>query len=131
MAEGFSFRIADAAAAHDARRLFVERLKAEAGRGSDYTGAELIFGELLGNVKRHAPGPVEVVLRWNGDAAILELIDEGPGFDALRSTLPDHMSETSRGLFLVRSFGGADLHTYRDERGRNVTHVVLPVQRAN
>ncbi len=130
MADGFSFRIADAAAAHDARRLFIDRLRAEAGSSSDCTGAELIFGELLGNVKRHAPGPVDVVLRWNGDAAVLEMIDEGPGFDAARSTLPDQMSETSRGLFLVRSFGGADLRTYRDGQGRNVTHVVLPIQRA-
>lgn len=126
---GFSFRIGDAADAHNARRIFVTYLASQASAGSDCSAAELIFGELLGNVTRHAPGAVDVRLRWNGPLAVLEITDDGPGYDTADVHLPDMDAESARGLFIVRGFGGDDLRTYRNADGRNVTHVVLPVRR--
>ena len=130
-AGGFGFRIADAAHAHNARRIFSTYLRSHAAPNSEFDAAELIFGELLGNVARHAAGSVEVLLRWNGPAAVLEVIDDGPGYDAASSAkLPeDAFSESSRGLFLISAFG-SDFRTYRAPDGRHVTHVVLPVRKA-
>ena len=129
-ARGFGFRINDAALAHNARRIFATYLRGHAGAGAECDAAELIFGEILGNVARHAPGSVEVSLRWNGLIAILEIYDDGPGYDVGVAELPeDAFSESSRGLFLVAAFGGRELRTYRMPDGRNVTHVILPVRK--
>jgi anti-sigma regulatory factor (Ser/Thr protein kinase) len=124
---GFSFRITDAALAHNARRIFGAYLAVQAEPGSDLYAAELIFGELLGNVARHAPGPVDVRLRWNGQRGILEVTDNGPGYAVENPQLPDGLSESRRGLFLIASFG-AELHV-RSEGVRTTTSVVLPVNR--
>src|ERR1700676_4863256 len=111
-AGGFGFRIADASHAHNARRIFSSYLRGLAAPTSEFDAAELIFGELLGNVARHAAGPVEVLLRWNGPTAVLEVIDSGPGYEVGEVDLPDAFSESSRGLFLIATFG-TDLRTYR------------------
>ena len=129
-ARGFAFRIDDAALAHNARRIFATYLRGQAGTGPECDAAELIFGELLGNVARHAPGTVEVMLRWNGPAAVLEIYDDGSGYEIGVAALPDdEFSESSRGLFLVTAFGGDGLRTYRAPDGRNVTQVTLPVRK--
>jgi anti-sigma regulatory factor (Ser/Thr protein kinase) len=125
---GFSFRITNAALAHNARRIFGTYLAAQAEPSSDLYASELIFGELLGNVARHAPGPVDVRLRWNGPRAILEVTDNGPGYAVDNPQLPsDDLAESRRGLFLVASFG-AEL-SVRTEGQVTTTSVVLPVTR--
>ncbi len=100
---------------------------AQVDAGSDVDGAELIFGELLGNVARHAPGAIDVRLRWNGPVAILEVGDSGPGYAIDDVHLPGDFSESRRGLFLVASFG-RDLRV-RHHNGRTTTTVTLPVTR--
>ncbi|HEV3087907.1 MAG TPA: ATP-binding protein [Candidatus Elarobacter sp.] len=124
---GFVFRIADAALANNARTIFQRYLAAQVDPASDLYGAELIFGELLGNVARHAPGAIDVRLRWNGPAAILEVADNGPGYSVEDVHLPGDLAESQRGLFLVVSFG-SDL-AVRCEDGRTTTTVTLPVRR--
>jgi signal transduction histidine kinase len=124
---GFTFRIADASLANNARAIFQRYLTAQVEPSSDVDGAELIFGELLGNVARHAPGAIDVRLRWNGPVAILEVADEGPGYSVDHVQLPGDFAESCRGLFLVTAFG-RDL-AVRSEAGRTTTTVTLPVQR--
>jgi signal transduction histidine kinase len=124
---GFSFRIADASLANNARAIFQRYLAAQAAAESDIDGAELIFGELLGNVARHAPGAIDVRLRWNGTLAILEVADHGPGYSVDDVRLPGGFAESRRGLFLVSSFG-RDLRVCH-ENGRTTTTVTLPVTR--
>jgi hypothetical protein len=124
---GFIFRIADASLANNARRIFQRYLAAQVEAGSDLYGAELIFGELLGNVARHAPGAIDVRLRWNGPVGILEVADDGPGYSVADVHLPGDFAESCRGLFLVTSFG-RDL-AVRCEQGRTFTTVTLPVKR--
>ena len=124
---GFSFRIADASLANNARTIFQRYLVTQVGPGSDVDGAELIFGELLGNVARHAPGAIEVRLRWNGMVAILEVGDSGPGYTVDDVHLPGDFAESRRGLFLVAAFG-SDLRV-RHDSGRTTTTVTLPVTR--
>jgi anti-sigma regulatory factor (Ser/Thr protein kinase) len=124
---GFTFRIADASLANNARRIFQRYLAAQVSSESDLYGAELIFGELLGNVARHAPGAIDVRLRWNGPVAILEVADHGGGYTVDDVHLPGDFSESARGLFLVSSFG-RDL-AVRHHGGRTTTTVTLPVTR--
>jgi anti-sigma regulatory factor (Ser/Thr protein kinase) len=124
---GFTFRIADASLANNARAIFQRYLAAQVDADSDVDGAELIFGELLGNVARHAPGAIDVRLRWNGLVAILEVGDSGPGYAINDVHLPGDFAESRRGLFLVAAFG-RDLRV-RHHEGRTTTTVTLPVTR--
>jgi signal transduction histidine kinase len=124
---GFVFRIADASLANNARTIFQRYLAAQVEPASDLYGAELIFGELLGNVARHAPGAIDVRLRWNGPTAILEVADNGPGYSVENVHLPAELAESCRGLFLVSAFGTG--LAVRREHGTTTTTVTLPVTR--
>lgn len=100
----WSFAAADATEAEWLRSAFGAYLRARGAEDADYYSAELIFGELVGNVVRHAPGPIVVDVRWTGEAPVLSVTDRGPGF-ALRAALPqDVLAESGRGLFLVNAF---------------------------
>lgn len=97
----------DARVAAHARREFVEYLR-EAGAADAFVArAELIFGELLGNVVRHAPGPVEIALYRRGDVWTLHVIDSGEDFDPQRDLPNDPLSERGRGLFIVQRLAAA------------------------
>lgn len=125
----WSFDAADALAAQTARAAFVAALAREAAPDADLASAELIFGELVGNVVRYAPGSIEIDLEWTAGEPILHVIDRGPGFD-LDSSLPeDIMSERGRGLFIVAALG-TDLRADTLATGRgNHVRVRLPVHR--
>jgi signal transduction histidine kinase len=125
---GFRFRIADASLANNARAIFQRYLTSQVDPDSDVDGAELIFGELLGNVARHAPGAIDVRLRWNGPVAILEVGDSGPGYAIDDVHLPGELAESCRGLYLVAAFG-RDLRV-RHHEGHTTTTVTLPVRRS-
>jgi anti-sigma regulatory factor (Ser/Thr protein kinase) len=62
--------------------------------------AELVLGELLGNVVRHAPPIADVRLDLRGPAPLLFVLDRGPGCRKLPDT-PDHGQEWGRGLYLT------------------------------
>jgi anti-sigma regulatory factor (Ser/Thr protein kinase) len=98
----WTFVAEDARAAVDARAQFVGFLH-QAGYDDDLVDrTELIFGELLGNVVRHAPGPVEVSFEVGPASATLHVIDSGPGFSVTHARLPDDaFAELGRGLFIV------------------------------
>ncbi|MDQ2991995.1 MAG: ATP-binding protein, partial [Candidatus Eremiobacteraeota bacterium] len=96
------------------------------------SAAEMIFGELLGNVVRYARGPVSFHLNWHGREPTLLVTDEGPGFrrGTPRSELNDLNAESGRGLAMVRAFAVAMETGNRPERGAYVS-VVLPVRRSD
>jgi serine phosphatase RsbU (regulator of sigma subunit)/anti-sigma regulatory factor (Ser/Thr protein kinase) len=99
------FRADDARSAEDARAGFVAFLKSRGVPDANYAAAELVFGELIGNVVRHAPGPITVELDWSDRDPILHVIDRGAAYD-VRAQLPDDiMSENGRGLFLISVLG--------------------------
>jgi PAS domain S-box-containing protein len=124
----WAFESGDAVAAQSVRSSFVGALAREASEDSDLGAAELIFGELIGNVVRYAPGPIDIDLDWAGAVPTLHVLDRGGGFD-LHSALPeDVMSERGRGLFIVSALG-ADLRADRLPGRGNHVRVVLPVRR--
>jgi anti-sigma regulatory factor (Ser/Thr protein kinase) len=122
--DDFSFSARDVSLACNARSLAVAFLKDVCDAGSDWFSAELIVGELLSNVLEHAPGPITVSIRRDGDDAVLEVSDLGRGY-GIHAELPDDFAESHRGLFIVATLG-RKLRTFRHD-GRTITSVVLPV----
>ena len=84
---------------------YLKALERESGSGQfDRFVAALIFTELVGNVVRHAGGPVDVRLYCKNGDAKLQVIDSGRGF-TLRRSLPKHpLDDHGRGLYLVSRF---------------------------
>lgn len=125
---GWSFRSDDAASAQPARASFLAYVAAR-GMATQAAGiAELVFGELVGNVVRHAPGPIEIDLQWDERRPLLRVRDRGPGFALAEANLPsDVMSESGRGLFLVRAFAADPIVVPRPDGGTEVV-ITLPLE---
>jgi anti-sigma regulatory factor (Ser/Thr protein kinase) len=116
----------DARRAVDARTHFVEFLHGADCDEDFIDRAELVFGELLGNVVRHAPGSLEISIDSNDDSMVLHVIDSGPPFTLTERRLPDDVfSERGRGLFIVEQLA-ADVRIERVvDRGNHIS-VTLP-----
>jgi PAS domain S-box-containing protein len=99
--EGWSFASDNAQAANDARGDFVRYLKARVDDPAAVAAAELVFGELVGNVVRHARGAIDVQLDWNEEAT-LHVIDRGHAFSPGAALPDDPLSEGGRGLFIAQ-----------------------------
>jgi PAS domain S-box-containing protein len=123
----WSFDARDARSTRDVRDLFIAYLRAKGKDDADYAAAEVIFGELLGNVVRHAPGIVDVEIEWRGDAPVLHVLDRGPGYDSARE-LPPSLSETGRGLYLVATLTREFTVTRLPGYGSHA-RAVLPIDR--
>src|SRR5665213_3012657 len=94
------FEPADARCSYEVRDAIIDALISY-GHDVDVAAAELVFGELVGNTLRHAPGAVDVELNWDDPAApVLFVRDAGPGYAAV-ARQPSHDAESGRGLFLI------------------------------
>jgi anti-sigma regulatory factor (Ser/Thr protein kinase) len=122
----WSFESEQAAGAIHARADLVAYLLAHADGNSDLQAAELIFGELIGNVVRHAPGPISVDLEWRDGVAVLSVRDFGPGFDWTGARKPEPLAESGRGLFIVQTLARAVDIARDSQAGMQVT-AWLPV----
>src|SRR6185312_7730033 len=116
----WSFAAEDARAAADARLHFVQFLRTRTDDRDCIAQAELVFGELLGNVVRHAPGPVEIQLFWNADRPVLHVIDTGTAFDVQAHLPSDILSERGRGLFIVRQLARSLRAEHVFNRGNHI-----------
>jgi PAS domain S-box-containing protein len=116
----------DASTAAAARAALVAYLRGRHLTRRTIIAVEVIFGELVGNVVRHAPGPIEVELFWSDAIPALVVRDRGDGFTPSEQDLPDVMSETGRGLFLIQEHGGQLFVMPRHGGGSDVM-VLLPI----
>jgi anti-sigma regulatory factor (Ser/Thr protein kinase) len=98
------------------------------GGFEDVYAAELVFGELVGNAVRHAPGRVEVTIDWSTSAPVLHVLDRGPGFRHTPVLPDDPYSEYGRGLFLISSLTD-DFRVSRRPNGGSHARAVLSVGR--
>lgn len=123
----WTFDSRDAESASSARRNIV-RMLGELGAGSEalFT-SELIFGELLGNVVRYAPGEAEIVLDVRSSRAVLHVMDRGDGFTLVPRLPSDLLSERGRGLFLVWTLSD-EFNVDVREAGGSHARVLLPVE---
>jgi serine phosphatase RsbU (regulator of sigma subunit)/anti-sigma regulatory factor (Ser/Thr protein kinase) len=101
----WSFSAADQQAAQAARNELYALLLRSGMAPDDCTACELIFGELIGNVARHAPGPLEAALEFRDDRAVLHVIDRGGGYRIARLVAADVFDEGGRGLWLAQRLG--------------------------
>jgi len=100
----WQFDAENAQAAQNARGEFVATLRQQAEPWADVSAAELVFGELIGNVVRHAPGPIDVQVDWSRPHPVLHVIDRGHGFVRDAALPADPFSEYGRGLYIVSKF---------------------------
>jgi anti-sigma regulatory factor (Ser/Thr protein kinase) len=99
-ARSWQFATSSHARADRARHEFLALLRKHCGDDADYFSAELIFGELLANAVQHAPGTVDLSVRWNDGHACLTVRTYGrPCFPSRhKASLFD---EHGRGLQIV------------------------------
>jgi anti-sigma regulatory factor (Ser/Thr protein kinase) len=97
----WAFDAENAQAAHEARSQFRAHLESNAGPEADFDAAELVFGELVGNVVRHAPGPIDVQVQWTQTHPVLHVTDRGKGFVRNPALPLDPLSESGRGLYII------------------------------
>lgn len=123
------FDSSDEQTASTARHAFVRALEEGGANRDELYAAELVFGELLGNVVRYAPGPIEITFDWSGSAPVLHVLDRGPGFTLVPRLPTDLLSERGRGLFLVWSLSDDFNVTKRFDGGSHARAVLAPRKR--
>lgn len=124
----WQFRADDAVDALRMRAVVREFFVAQADDASDVEGAVLVFGELVANVVRHAPGAISVRIEWPIDGpAMLYVDDWGPGVRSL-CTSDDPMREDGRGMEIVRLLA-RDIHIVSGPLGGTHVSAALPVDR--
>jgi serine phosphatase RsbU (regulator of sigma subunit)/anti-sigma regulatory factor (Ser/Thr protein kinase) len=121
----WAFAVQDQPAAREARNGIVAVLQDHGATEADTSLTELVFSELLGNVVRHCSDAAEFALDVSGDAPILHVLDRGPGFTYNPRLPKDIMSDSGRGLFIVRSLI-SDLSITRRADGGSHARAVLP-----
>jgi anti-sigma regulatory factor (Ser/Thr protein kinase) len=126
----WTFDAHDVKAARATRDLIAKHLRVNTATDDECYAAETVFGELLSNVVRHAPGPVEVRLDVRGQAPILHVLDQGPGFQHVANTPVDLMSEAGRGLSVVAALS-AEFNVTRRPQPLSGSHAraVLSINR--
>ncbi|WP_461200331.1 ATP-binding protein [Anoxybacillus sp. TBDG-1] len=86
---------------------------------------QLILWELVSNVIRHSTKKYAAVqISWSDEAIIIEVIDEGDGFqweEKLNAPPPDLTHQGGRGLFLVQQLAS---HFSFDEKGKRAVVIV-------
>lgn len=97
------FDAGDAQAASAVRSEFVAALERRNFSPDDCSSAELVFGELIGNVVRHAgrARQVDAVVDTGGQHTVLHVMDRGTGFSHVGRLPRDPYAEDGRGLFLI------------------------------
>lgn len=109
------------------RQAFTAALEFHAGSTIDSFTAAIVFAELVGNVVRHALGPIKITLAVDDVVAVLTVTDQGNGFD-FNPTLPAALSESGRGMFLVSQFA-SDVSVGRDDGTGHFVRAVFALSR--
>ncbi len=124
----WQFRADDAVDALRMRSAVRALFDAEADETSDVSGAVLVFGELVANVVRHAPGAIAVRIEWPATGpAMLYVDDWGPGV-RLPPPSDDPMREDGRGIQIVQALA-RQVHIATASIGGTHVSAELPVDR--
>jgi anti-sigma regulatory factor (Ser/Thr protein kinase) len=120
------FHALDATAALAARRTFLAFLRASCTPESDCEAAEIVFGELVANVMRHAPGSIDITARADAYGLVtLDVRDSGSAFTYAPALPESVFCDSGRGLHIVSQLC-AHVALESDGNGKKVS-VVLPV----
>jgi PAS domain S-box-containing protein len=125
----WSFDARDEAEGRAVRAAFGALLDRSGARDDERFAAEVVFGELLGNVVRHAPGEIEIVLEWDPERApVLHVLDRGSGFFLAPRLPTDLLAERGRGLYIVWALAD-ELNVTKRPGGGAHARAVLAVRR--
>ena len=124
----WEFDAGDPTAAQLARTAFTADLREVTSMTEDLFTAELVFGELIGNVARYAAGPVQVLVDWMGSAPVLHVRDRGPGFSHIPKLPRDIMAENGRGLYIISALTD-EFDVEREPDGGSHARAVLSLSR--
>ena len=97
---------------------------------SDFASAELIYGELISNVIRHARGKIRVRLEWSAEFPTLWVHDEERYFAKGFELPSDPLAESGRGLYIVKALA-KDFRLTRDGGDGSIAQAILPVRRSD
>jgi anti-sigma regulatory factor (Ser/Thr protein kinase) len=97
----WAFRADDAERATSVRREFARVLTSSGASREEAADAEVVFGELLGNVVRHTAGEAEAALDLSDVHPVLHVLDRGTGFRFYPRLPHDTLSESGRGLYIT------------------------------
>lgn len=96
---------------------------------SDVPGALLVFGELVANVVRHAPGAIAVRIDWPIDGPVMLYVDDcGPGLSGPREHDDDPLRESGRGIEIVNALA-RDVQIVAAPNGGTHVSAELPLGR--
>lgn len=116
----------DHVAATVLRKRFTASLPRERFSADNIADAELVFGELIGNVVRHAGTNyhAEIVVDHSGPRTVLHVLDNGAGFRYVSRLAPDPYSEHGRGLFLIAAMTADFVVDQRPDGGSHARAVL-------
>ncbi len=125
----WSFRCDNASEVRAVRQDFARLLLSANATEAEAADAELVFGELLGNIVRHSGGgEVEAALDLTTDEPVLHVLDRGPAF-TFRAQLPaDKMSESGRGLYITKMLA-REIGIVQRPDGGNHARAILSVRK--
>lgn len=91
------------------------------GWSGDVEGALLAFHEALVNAHQHGGGATRAEARVDGAVLVVQIWDQGSGFDVSRgaAAAPEPMAERGRGLWLI-SRVASDWEMRRDQDGASL-----------
>lgn len=123
----WTFGSDDAAAAILERHKCVAALRSHVGASAaELFALDQIYGELVSNVVRHAPGKIAITLELDRASAVLVVSDSGGGPIPEPSLPADPLSESGRGLFIVAHFAPG-IVTKRNPSGGTSVCAVIPL----
>jgi anti-sigma regulatory factor (Ser/Thr protein kinase) len=110
------------------RRAFRRYLETFGDPASDADAAEAIFGELVGNCVRHAPGAIRITFSWSD--ATLTVTDARERMRSWPFSPDDTEAEPTHHGFAILSALASRIHLTRAASGGTRVSVRLPVTRA-
>jgi serine phosphatase RsbU (regulator of sigma subunit)/anti-sigma regulatory factor (Ser/Thr protein kinase) len=125
--ERWLFDSSDGPAAHATRTALAGILRQHGATTDEAAATEVVYAELIGNVARHASGPVDVRLDWNTGNPVLHILDAGAGFAFVPGLPSDILAESGRGLFIVHQLTRDFLIIPRPNGGSHA-RAVLPLE---
>jgi anti-sigma regulatory factor (Ser/Thr protein kinase) len=123
----WSLHTDDTGAVAASRRRFAAALREHGATAEDVDIAEIVFGELVSNAVRYAPGPVDVIVDFSGPDPVLHVLDGGTGFRPIAIQPPDLLSESGRGLYIVSALTH-DFRICKEPAGGSHARTVLRMQ---
>ncbi len=107
------------------RHAFRDYLEAYGDPASDFDAAETVYGELVANCAKHAPGSLRIEFRWHDSTLVV--IDDCDRLRLWPFSAGDTATETTHHAFAIVNALTGRVHVTRHGEHGTRASVVLPV----